>query len=52
MLFRSSQLNRFKDDVRDVREGYECGMALANYQDIQKGDMIECFEMERVAATL
>ncbi len=47
-----SQLKRFKDDAREVREGYECGMALANYQDIQKGDMIECFEMERVAATL
>ncbi len=47
-----SQLKRFKDDVKDVREGYECGMALANYQDIQKGDVIECFEMERVEATL
>ncbi len=47
-----SQLKRFKDDVRDVREGYECGMQLANYQDIQKGDVIECFEMERVASTL
>ncbi|MDX2221872.1 MAG: translation initiation factor IF-2 [Rhodospirillaceae bacterium] len=47
-----SQLKRFKDDVREVREGYECGMALASYQDIQKGDVIECFELERVAATL
>jgi translation initiation factor IF-2 len=47
-----SQLKRFKDDAREVREGYECGMALANYQDIQKGDVIECFEMERVTATL
>ena len=47
-----SQLKRFKDEVREVREGYECGMALASYQDIQKGDVIECFEMERVAATL
>ncbi len=47
-----SQLKRFKDDAREVREGYECGMALANYQDIQKGDVIECFEMERVAGTL
>ncbi|MGE3334786.1 MAG: translation initiation factor IF-2 [Rhodospirillaceae bacterium] len=47
-----SQLKRFKDDVKEVREGYECGMGLANYQDIQVGDMIECFEMERVAATL
>ncbi len=47
-----SQLKRFKDDVKEVREGYECGMGLANYQDIQVGDMIECFEMERVASTL
>ena len=47
-----SQLKRFKDDAREVREGYECGMALANYQDIQKGDVIECFELERVAGTL
>ena len=47
-----SQLKRFKEDAREVREGYECGMALANYQDIQKGDVIECFELERVAATL
>jgi translation initiation factor IF-2 len=47
-----SQLKRFKDDVKDVREGYECGMALANYQDIQKGDVIECFELERMAGVL
>ena len=47
-----SQLKRFKDDVKEVREGYECGIALANYQDIQKGDVIECFEMERMAGVL
>jgi translation initiation factor IF-2 len=47
-----SQLKRFKDDVKDVREGYECGIALANYQDIQKGDVIECFEMEKMAGVL
>ena len=47
-----SQLKRFKDDVKEVREGYECGIALANYQDIQKGDVIECFEMERQIPTL
>ncbi|MBE1236381.1 translation initiation factor IF-2 [Phaeovibrio sulfidiphilus] len=46
------QLRRFKDDVREVREGYECGISLENYNDIQKGDMIECFEMEEIAATL
>jgi translation initiation factor IF-2 len=47
-----SQLKRFKDDVREVQEGYECGMALENYHDIQAGDVIECFEMEEIAGTL
>ncbi len=47
-----SQLKRFKDDAKEVREGYECGMALASYQDIQPKDVIECFELEQVAATL
>ncbi|MBI4968620.1 MAG: translation initiation factor IF-2 [Rhodospirillales bacterium] len=47
-----AQLKRFKDDVREVQEGYECGMSLENYNDIQTGDVIECFEMEEVAATL
>jgi translation initiation factor IF-2 len=46
------QLKRFKDDVREVREGYECGMSFENYNDIQTGDVIECFEIEEVAATL
>jgi translation initiation factor IF-2 len=45
-------LKRFKDEVREVREGYECGMAFENYQDIQTGDVIECFEIEEVARTL
>src|SRR5689334_6904649 len=45
-------LKRFKDEVREVREGYECGMAFENYQDIQAGDVIECFEMEEVARAL
>lgn len=47
-----SQLKRFKDDVREVREGYDCGVALANFQDIQEGDMIECFEVQEVARQL
>jgi len=47
-----SQLKRFKDDVKEVKEGTECGMAFANYQDIQVGDRIECFEMEEVAREL
>ncbi len=45
-------LKRFKDEVRDVKEGYECGMAFENYQDIQTGDVIECFEVEEIARTL
>ena len=47
-----SQLKRFKDDVREVRDGTECGMAFANYQDIREGDVIECFEVEEVARAL
>ena len=47
-----SQLKRFKDDVKDVREGTECGAAFANYQDIQVKDRIECFELEEVATEL
>ena len=46
------QLKRFKDDVREVREGYECGMSFENYNDIQVGDFIECYELEEVAAAL
>jgi translation initiation factor IF-2 len=45
-------LKRFKDEVREVRESYECGMAFENYQDVQTGDVIECFEIEEVARTL
>jgi translation initiation factor IF-2 len=45
-------LRRFKDEVREVKEGYECGMAFENYHDIQVGDVIECFEMEEVAREL
>jgi translation initiation factor IF-2 len=43
-------LKRFKDEVREVKEGYECGMAFENYDNILAGDTIECFEMEQVAA--
>ena len=47
-----SQLKRFKDDVKEVKDGTECGMAFANYQDIQVGDFIECFDVEEVAREL
>jgi translation initiation factor IF-2 len=45
-------LKRFKDEVREVKEGFECGMAFENYQDIQRGDQIECFEIEEVLREL
>ncbi len=45
-------LRRFKDEVREVREGFECGMAFENYDNIQAGDIIEAFEVESVARTL
>ena len=45
-------LKRFKDEVREVRDGYECGMAFENYDDIREGDVIECFEIEEVAREL
>ncbi|OHC73978.1 MAG: translation initiation factor IF-2 [Rhodospirillales bacterium RIFCSPLOWO2_12_FULL_58_28] len=47
-----SQLKRFKDDVKEVKDGQDCGMAFANYHDIQAGDVIECFEIEEVAREL
>jgi translation initiation factor IF-2 len=45
-------LKRFKDEVREVREGFECGMAFENYDDVKAGDVIEAFEVESVARTL
>ena len=45
-------LKRFKDDVREVKAGFECGMALKSYNDIKVGDQIEVFEVVEVARTL
>ncbi|MEI6984962.1 MAG: translation initiation factor IF-2 [Rhodospirillaceae bacterium] len=45
-------LKRFKDEVKDVREGYECGMAFENYDNMLAGDIIEAFEIEEVARVL
>ena len=47
-----SILKRFKDDVKEVQTGQECGMSFANYQDIREGDVIECFNVETVIRTL
>jgi len=45
-----TQLKRFKDDVREVARGYECGLSFANYNDLREGDVVECFEVEMVPA--
>jgi translation initiation factor IF-2 len=47
-----STLKRFKDEVKEVPSGQECGMAFANYQDIREGDVIECFNVETIKRTL
>lgn len=45
-------LKRMKDDVKEVREGFECGIKLKNYNDIKEGDQLEVFEIKEVARTL
>ena len=45
-------LRRFKDDVREVQTGYECGIGIANFNDLKVGDSIECYRVEAVARTL
>ena len=47
-----SQLKRFKDDVREVGAGMECGMAFENYQDMRQGDVIECYRVETIQRSL
>jgi translation initiation factor IF-2 len=42
-------LRRFKDDVSEVKQGYECGIGIANYNDLKEGDVIESFVMEKIA---
>ena len=47
-----SILKRFKDDVKEVPAGQECGMSFAKYQDLREGDVIECFQEERIQRSL
>jgi len=47
-----SQLKRFKDDVREVGAGMECGMAFESYQDMRQGDVIECYRVEQIQRSL
>jgi translation initiation factor IF-2 len=45
-------LKRFKDDVKEVKSNFECGLSIKRFNDIQVGDQIEAFEVEEVARTL
>ncbi len=47
-----SSLKRFKDDVREVEEGFECGLTLKGFADVQEGDIIEAYEIQKIARTL
>jgi translation initiation factor IF-2 len=47
-----SSLRRFKDDVREVASGLECGIGLENFNDVKAGDIIEAFEVEEIARRL
>jgi translation initiation factor IF-2 len=49
---KMSSLRRFKDDVKEVNSGYECGIGLESYNDVKPGDVFEVFEVKEVAATL
>ena len=47
-----ASLKRFKDDVKEVQSGMECGLTIKNYSDIKVGDMVEAYEEEEVKRTL
>ena len=47
-----SSLRRFKEDVNEVKEGYECGIGIENFNDLKIGDVFECYRTEEVARTL
>ena len=47
-----ASLRRFKEDVREVREGFECGISIENFNDLKVGDVIECYRTEQIARTL
>ena len=44
-----TSLKRFKDDVREVQSGFECGIVLENYQDLKPGDVIETYDLKEIA---
>ena len=49
---KMAALKRFKDDVKDVAEGFECGISLEGFNDLKEKDIIECYEIEEVKQKL
>ena len=49
---RIASLKRFKDDVREVEEGFECGIVVENFQDVKEGDVLEAYETRQVEREL
>jgi translation initiation factor IF-2 len=47
-----ASLKHFKDDVREVKEGNECGLSVQNYNDVKEGDILEFYQVEEVQRTL
>ena len=45
-------LKRFKDDVREVKSGFECGLSIKNFSDLKVGEQLEAYEVQEVARTL
>ena len=45
-------LKRFKDDVREVKEGFDCGMSFDGFNDLKEGDQVECYEVQEVRQSL
>ncbi len=52
MIYTSklSSLKRFKDDASEVRTGFECGVGIANFNDVKVGDILECFQVTKLSA--
>jgi len=47
-----SSLKRFKEDAGEVRAGFECGIGVSNFNDVQVGDILECFKVEKTTAVM
>jgi translation initiation factor IF-2 len=47
---RLNSLKRFKDDANEVRTGFECGAGIANFNDVKVGDILECFNVQKLSA--